>query len=227
MRIGNCSVLIPEGRERGSGHVHLNHDTVYTVKLSNHWQDRQCDAEVSIDGKSVGCFRLERGGSVTLERGIGDSGRFTFLKADSADAADAGVDQIGKCDRGLVVVKFHVGRKPEPKPVTEKVYVPYPVYPPYPPPTEWTSPPRRYHWYIGGAGGSVNYASVAPPEVSAGITGLTGYSNQEFISCSSIEYDLSEETTINLRLVCDESAPKRVRPLVEQCGRSNQVPDAV
>lgn len=158
MRIGNCSVLIPEGRERGTGHVGLLHAAVYTIRLGNHYHDRDLDAEVSVDGKPVGLFRVCRSDNLTLERGISDNGRFTFLRAGTEDAADAGEAEIAAVDRGLVQVRFLVGQRsaaaqpvsvPQPYPVP--VPVPYPVPYPVPRPRPWWPSypyPRPPTWTI-------------------------------------------------------------------------------
>ena len=48
MRVGNFSLMIPEGIERDSGHIVLPHEQVYTLRLGNHG-NRRCDAHVWID----------------------------------------------------------------------------------------------------------------------------------------------------------------------------------
>lgn len=42
MRVGNFSLLIPEGRERDSGHVEMQHNTQYQLRLGNHYHDKPC-----------------------------------------------------------------------------------------------------------------------------------------------------------------------------------------
>src|SRR5437870_2079975 len=101
MRVSNFSVLIPEGRERDSGHVELDHERQYRITLGNHCYDRRCDATVTLDGKEIGCFRVNAGCTVSLERSPHDNGRFTFLLSASEQAAQAGVARIDAPDRGL------------------------------------------------------------------------------------------------------------------------------
>jgi len=54
-----------------------------------------------------------------------------------------------------------------------------------------------------------------------GCTGLTGESEQEFFDAEEIEYDDHAHVTINLRLICDEDAPRPLSP------SSNRVPPPV
>jgi len=105
MRVSNFSVLVHPGNERDSGHVEVSHGEVYTIKLGNH-EHRRCDAEVVVDGKSVGNFRLNAFGSIILERPAHDTGKFTFYKSNSREAEAANKDGVAKDDRGLVQVKF-------------------------------------------------------------------------------------------------------------------------
>ena len=108
--LGNFSVEIPEGNKQVDGYVDIDHNTKYSIKISNAG-DRPCDAEVGVDGKQVGIWRLPSGKSVVLERPAHDTGRFTFYKFDSAEAQKAELDLDDNI--GLVSVLF----KPEKPPV--------------------------------------------------------------------------------------------------------------
>lgn len=220
MRVGNVSLLIPEGKELDSGHVELAHGSVYRITLMNHCYNRRCDATVEVDGKEVGCFRLERGGEAVLERPVNDTGRFTFFKADSPEAESAGVAGISKDSRGLVQVRF----KPE------KVQLQ---------PVQHTNA-RKGAVLIGSTLRSSHARSASTPDlhdgcffepcsnssspkdVSAGVTGLTGKSDQRFYSVVNLDYDPLEEVVISIRLVCETS----VRPL-QPVVKSNPVPELV
>lgn len=105
MRIKNFSLTIPQGSESDSGHVVMAHGATYTIDLAN-YTDRRADAEVFVDGKSVGTFRLNVYGSVRLERPDNDNGCFTFYRAGSSEAQQADVGSVEKVDRGLVQVIF-------------------------------------------------------------------------------------------------------------------------
>lgn len=105
MRVGNFSVLIPEGVEKDSGHVQMRHDQVYGIRLGNHGSVR-CDAEVNVDGKHVGTFQMYSGQVFTLERPSHDTGRFTFYKANSEQGESVGAADVSTQERGLISVTF-------------------------------------------------------------------------------------------------------------------------
>jgi len=207
MRVGNFCVLIPEGREKDSGHVCLAHGQVYKLQLQNLWRDRACDAEITIDGKDQGGFRINAGCNITLERPSGDTGRFTFYRESSDDAGAAGVASVANADRGLITVRFRPEVKREP--VQHSV--------------------RR------GAGGQscggaertlslrskgLESSTLTSSNLEAGITGLSGHSDQRFITVAALNYDAAEEVVISVRLVADV-AVRELKPVTPQ---SNPVP---
>lgn len=106
MKFGDFSASIPQGRETYDGYVVMMHGTVYTLVLSSSFAER-CDAEVEIDGKTVGVWRVPPRGRITLERPVNDTGCFTFYKFGSEEGRDAGLVASDKL--GLVSVTF----KPE------------------------------------------------------------------------------------------------------------------
>ncbi|MCI5188919.1 MAG: hypothetical protein D3905_03765 [Candidatus Electrothrix sp. AS4_5] len=108
MRLGNFSVEILKGRELDSGYVAMKHNTKYALRLSN-IGDRRCDAEVEIDGKLVGVWRIPSNKHIVIERPTHDTGCFTFYKAETREAKKAQLVQSGKL--GLISVLF----KPEKK----------------------------------------------------------------------------------------------------------------
>ena len=201
MRVGNFSVLIPEGVERDSGHVALEHGRQYTLRLMNH-DHRQCDAEVTVDGKPMHGFRLYGNGSVTLERMPDDPGRLTFYSAGTADAAQAGEGQIASPDKGLIQVRFVPAKRP--------VYTP-PAAP----------VPRRYGTSgqsMGGGGllrsaAPLGFAPQAEEKTAGGITGLSGHSNQQFVTVADIDRAEDEAVTISLRLITLVGGPRPLQPV--------------
>ena len=227
MRVGNFSVIVPEGREHGSGHVGLRHGSVYQIRCLNHWHDRRCDAEVTVDGKILGSYRLDASGTITLERSYLDNGRFTFFRADSPEGQAVLAGEVTPSNRGLIQVTFRPEYKP--LPVFRKAYfAPYPNMetPTYPP--QWKPEP------LVARGMSTNDCNPSSPQfvncsapvgASAGVTGLTGHSDQSFVTVSNLNYDLSGEVVITLRLVCEESTPSEPRPL--RPVNANPVPSAV
>ncbi len=218
MRVGNYSVMIPEGCERDSGHVELPHGATYQIRLMNHCHSRRCDAEVTVDGKSVGFFRVDQNGSIILERPLDDHGKFTFFKVDSQEGEQAGAAGISKDDRGLIQVVFKP-EKARPKSIIDAAV-----------PTTGQMRLRSVRRGPGGQSCGGSYGNVetyggqamnfAP--ASAGLTGLTGHSNQTFHHVANLDYDPDGAVTISIRLVCGTG----VRPLVA-VAKGNPIPSAV
>ena len=103
MRLGNFSVEILKGKELNSGYVAMKHNTKYALRLSN-FGDLRCDAEVEIDGKPVGAWRVPSKDSIVIERPVHDTGCFTFYKAETREAKKA---ELVRSDQlGLITVLF-------------------------------------------------------------------------------------------------------------------------
>ena len=201
MRVNSFSVLVPEGRERDSGHVELNHNTVYSLKLGNHDSNRDCDALVRVDGKEVGGFRIRAGCTMVLERPGHDDGRFTFFEANSQQGTDAGAANVVTSDRGLIQVVF----KPERKRTRQQIV--------------GDAARKGFYGEEKTCGGLRSLSSFAPQNVSAGVTGLTGKSGQQFVNVPELDYEPNQEVTISVRLVCGRG----IRELTST-PRSNEVP---
>lgn len=217
MRVGNFSVIIPEGRERDTGHVALNHSQQYTIRLMSH-SHRRCDAEVTVDGKPVGTFRLNSHDSMTLERPSHDTGRFTFYQADSGEAAQVGVAGIASPDRGLIQVRFRVERQYE-RPKHLGSIRTCGMNPQSQPSYDGATCNRGGEREEKTSGGIF----VGAQNCAAGVTGLSGQSQQSFYSVAPLDYDPSEETVITIRLVVGDNGP---RPLTA-ASRANPVPQQV
>jgi hypothetical protein len=106
MRLGNFVVQILQGKELDSGYVAMKHNSKYTIRLCNLSHVR-CDAEVEIDGKKVGGWRIEEHDRVVLERTSHDTGCFTFYKIGTSEAKKSEIVDSEKL--GLITVLF----KPE------------------------------------------------------------------------------------------------------------------
>lgn len=111
MKLGNFLVEIPQGKMLKSGYVAMKHDTKYTVVLSNSG-DVRCDAEVEIDGKPVGIWRIQSHDRMVIERPVHDAGCFTFYKIGTREARKAAIVRSDKL--GLITVLFKPERKQEP-----------------------------------------------------------------------------------------------------------------
>lgn len=205
MKINDFSVTVKTGEEVWGGYVKMQHGRQYNIRLNND-KPRRCDAKVVVDGKEVGIFRLGAYGSMVLERPANDTGRFTFYAVGTPEAQRAGIT-AGNDLNGLIQVTF----TPEKKQVVRErgdVHAAYPTMDSARP--EAASRSYRPPASFGG-------------DFGAGATGLSGKSNQEFVTVGEIDYDLSEQTTISLRLVAGKDEP---RPLVS-VSHANAVPASV
>lgn len=106
MRFDAFEVAIPQGAEHAFGYVTLADKQVYTIKLTNHDVFTRCNAELSLDGKPIGTFRLEPGQSVELEHSIRSDGRFTFFYEGTLAATVAGEKAVPPAKRGLLQATF-------------------------------------------------------------------------------------------------------------------------
>jgi len=226
MFLNNFSVRVSEGTELAGGYVELDHDTQYSLILKNNYHGRRCDAEVTIDGKHIGTWRIEARGGMWIERPAHDTGRLTFYKSGSKDARKAGLDEVEVDKLGLIEVVF--------TPEIAWTYVAYNtslgenVEPSTSPPYQGvsyddnssTAGPLRPEQVI--ASYTVSN-STRKGSLSSGGTGLSGKSNQNFSNAQSIQYDYSAQTTINLRLVT-RSHGDEPRPLTQF---ANPVPPVV
>lgn len=202
MYLNDFSVRVVEGTETPGGYVEMRHGQVYTLKLRNS-RNVRCDARVEIGGKHVGTWRIRTNSGITLERPAHDTGQFTFYKLGTPEASAAQLNG-GDLNLGLVRVTF--------TPEREKVY---PTAWPEPLPWTWTRGPTpypQYDWSTSSAKGiaeGMPSASCGYQSRSAGGTGLSGASGQQFVDVGHIDYDYSQQTVIHLRLVCkDDHGPR-------------------
>jgi len=213
MYLNQFSVRVPEGRESTSGYVEIEHGKQYTLVLRNDRSER-CDAEVSIDGKSIGTFRIEPHGNIRLERKPDDEGRFTFYRLGSDEAEKAELGCVSVSDLGLIRVVF----TPESRPVTIATYSPpysEPWYCPWR--TTTANAPDDLNIYTTDTicrADSVNCSMTAGFSSRApGGTGLSGHSHQQFQEVGGMCLDYCQQTTIHLRLV-EGSKQDEPRPLM-------------
>jgi hypothetical protein len=222
MRVGAAEVIILGGNEMADGYVHLEHETQYTLRILNHF-NRRVDAEVRIDNKDQGAYRVEAFRAIQLERPSHENGRFTFFRVGTAEAAQAGAEKIDNQDRGLVQVTFKVEKAPVVVPISRRGA------------GGSCAGGRPDSWaYTGGVRGqSMNCASsltsggvlgvAGAPAASAGITGLTGHSKQSFVEVKELDYDEAATVVVTLRLV---ETTNTVRELGE-AHKGNPVPQPV
>lgn len=97
------SVFIPQGIHLPTGHVEMRHQAQYSISLTNDARE-QCDAQVVIDGKHVGTWRIPPFATVEVERPVNDDGRFTFYRLNSSDGRRS--ELRNDEDLGLITVTF-------------------------------------------------------------------------------------------------------------------------
>jgi hypothetical protein len=217
MYLNNYSVRVKDRKEDGQ-YVTLNHKEQYTLVLGNKSHAR-CDAEVKVDGVLVGAWRLAAGETLMLERPANDTGKFTFYRSGTSEAVKVGEHSVGSADKGLVYVTF----------IPEKLSNSFTFNPGEP---AWvvtdnvpvmdtfqyrndsvTNTPACYTAHgTTTTTGDVNFTNISSSKTrSAGVTGLSGASNQKFVDVSNMDLDYSKQTVIALRLVAASDDP---RPLV-------------
>lgn len=185
MYLNNFSLRIREGKELENGYVELIHNTQYRIVLEN-GKSVRCDVYLEIDGKHVGTWRLYPYQSITLERPAHDDGCFTFYQIGTTEASLAGLVK-GDSKLGLIKAVF------TPELITQSA--------------ECTSGDFSEFDGLKQAARSRAAASHAP-----GGTGLSGKSEQHFITVGAMELDMSHRTEINLRLVAIKTSDQP-RPL--------------
>ena len=203
MRLNDFSVRVVGGNEVAGGYVEMQHKQTYKLCMHN-YRNVDCDAKVMVDGKHVGTWRIEAHRAITLERPAHDHGEFTFYKLGTKSARKAGL--VEGDELGLVSVEF----------VPEFPWCVPCSYPSY----WWEATPAPADWIITSTTDSTTTTGTtqAPGETmiyascSAGGTGLSGHSAQEFSQARPLTHNYSKRTTIHLRLVCGDNGP---RPLTQ------------
>jgi len=200
MRLNDFSVRVIGGSEEAGGYVEMTHGRKYTLCLHN-YRSVACNAQVSIDGKDVGTWRIAARLSIRLERPAHDSGRFTFYELGTEDAEAAQIPS--GMEAGLVRVVFTPAQYICHSPIGWKCHL-------YPMRVEYSGKPTTIKYTV-----ENNTRAVSgTPNATAGGTGLSGHSEQEFGDAPAVELDHSQQTTIHLRLVCGRSG-EGPRPLTQ------------
>ena len=208
MYLNNFSARVTGGNENVSGYIEIAHGKQYTIVLRNDHNVR-CNAEVNIDGKLMGTFRIAANSTMRLERKPDDDGRFTFYRLGSAEAGKSDLGSVSENDLGLLKIVF----TPEIKPLTI-TYTTHPLI--------YTEP------CIGGddwdytltcrglSSGSITANYCSAQDNAPGGTGLSGHSDQGFIEVEDMWLDYTQQTTIHLRLVEErkQEDPRPLRPVM-------------
>jgi len=237
MYLNNYSVRVVGGNEKQDGYVELGHNQVYSLVLKND-KDTRCDAQVVIDGKEIGTFRIEAKMSLSLERPSNEARKFTFYETDSQEAQEAGASKIIKSDMGLISVTF-MPEKIRFGVVAEKhkpwKYPPHPLYR-SPVTPEWVAEKIVEQTCsnngilrgmstdtFSATSRNTEYTTQEVLNQKSGMTGLSEKSAQRFYEVPELNYDTSNFITINLRLVSKEKGVYEMKPIV----KSNPVPPPI
>jgi hypothetical protein len=110
MLVENNSLLIyaensPWPAHESDGYVYLKHDTCYSISMTSKESLRK-DAQVYIDGKYVGTWRLEPFRDVKIERPVHAPNKFTFYAAGSQEFVSSDLNSVDRQNLGLIQVVF-------------------------------------------------------------------------------------------------------------------------
>ncbi|XP_066282953.1 uncharacterized protein [Branchiostoma lanceolatum] len=201
----------------GEEFVEMDHGSSYRIRLTN-THPRPCDAQLAIDGKEVGTWRLDPRQEVELERPEDEQMCFTFFSTRMAPA-EAGIRR-GEEENGLVQVTFTPEKRREERTAVKDPY-------------------RGGDTVAGDDTASSDsssqdedepFRSDTPLNWSSGATALQGVSRQEFEQVEGeMERDEEAQVIMILRLVARTDAPRvevssaPVKPLMSK--RPRAVPD--
>ena len=178
------------------GYVSMCDGEQYKILLGN-FHPKRCDAQVFIDGKEVGCWRLGPNETVGLERPPNRHKHFTFYRVGTQRAREVGI-QTGAFSNGVIRVVF----------LPEKV----------------ASPIYLEEFYLSiPSGPHMNFAaqsmSMTRMQREEGGTGLSGRSKQDYHLAKDLVTDKTKSVSLSIRLVCsrgDESSGDEIEALVSK-----------
>jgi hypothetical protein len=101
----SVQIVAPGAQLHGDQYVALRHETEYSLRLTNNYSQK-ADADLMINERHMGKFRVPSHSSVTIERPAGEQRKFTFLKEDSPEAGLAGT-VVGASQNGTITVIFY------------------------------------------------------------------------------------------------------------------------
>ena len=241
--LNGFSVNVPQAQEETSdGYVVLKHCQNFSLRLHNSHKSggmfKAADAEVWIQGKLIGTFRVPANQSIALEHPVNDTGKFTAYKNNTPEANQIGINPDSE-DNGLIKVIW----KPGSQQVNE-VQITWDY--------TWPNHDIIYHkniqefdnsYYDGhyyrtttddksynitrsyGSGNSEPYDCVTAScctndYLTGGGVGLSGHSNQHFTQISELSYD-EPETVIFLRIAFRDSEPRPITHSVYKVQSTN------
>jgi hypothetical protein len=215
--------------ETCDGYVKMNHGQQYSLRLHNSHKGpfgcQPADVDIYIDGKFIGTYRLRYGQTMYLERSANDSGRFTAYKANSWEGNRAELCEFDS-ETGVIKAVFRPGKVKEVyrAPIVINNFYEQPISPfnittsdhtDYDPFSNHVS--LSYNCCHDGGYSGIKSASLtrsrcvskscAIPQsesLSVAGTGLSGHSDQNFVTVDDLEHN-EPATTIYLRLIVSEN----------------------
>ena len=231
--LNGFSVSCPEAQEETSdNYVVMKHGQTFSLRLHNgHKENGKCipaDAEIYVQGKYCGTFRVAAGQTVWLERPLNDSGKFTAYRNNTREAKQAEIDPTSY-DNGLIKVVWKPGR--EQPDFVRDVYKHVADYPRI----EWSQPYLNWNYYDPSTTTTdyqtftdynTTYCSTSCQSATTptncvrscrsndglvgGGVGLSGHSNQSFNEVSPLDYT-NQETTIHIRIAFRDDVPRPIK----------------
>jgi hypothetical protein len=178
-----------------ANYISLSHNSEYKLRLTND-NDTRVDATVWIDNENVGTWRVKPYRSITIERPVNVSRKFTFLEENTSSAYESGIVS-GAEENGLIKVIF----KPEKKHVSFGLL-------------SVNSTCRNGNHNLNSHSLETNRSQSYGMDFSSGGTGLGDYSSQRFSHTSALfDIDYSNITTLTTRLVISNRSPRKFIPL--------------
>ena len=86
-------------------YISVPNKTPYSIRFINHTSTK-ADVAVTIDGESVGKWRLDKYSKILIERPANVNRKFIFVSETSEEATQAGIEK-GNSDNGLIKVTFY------------------------------------------------------------------------------------------------------------------------
>lgn len=104
MRKSIFGLKVVGGKELSTGMTSLHHKQKFAIRLCNYSHNLSCNAELKVNGKVIGKYRVEAYKCIFIERPLHDDGCFTFYKHGSGEAEKIGL--IGQDSDGVIEVIF-------------------------------------------------------------------------------------------------------------------------
>lgn len=239
--LNGFSVNVPQAQEETSdGYIVLKHGQNFSLRLHNGHKycgnNKPADAEVWIQGKLIGTFRVPANQTVEIEHPFNDSGKFTAYRNGSSEANQIGIDPDSN-ENGLIKVIWKPGsQKVNQVQITWDSWVPeYPSYINHKI-AELDNSYDDGHYYRSitsdrsyNLNGNIestccvtNYCSKESDLVGGGV-GLSGHSNQAFSEIEQLNYN-EPETTIFLRIAFRDDVPRPISVTTVYKVQSTNVP---